>query len=167
MINGDMIAHAFVAGRAFPVMFFVAQDSPPSRFVIMDGKKHFHAIPCNCGKEPRVEYSMDRRPFQVDGTEFVTLGCSDCKRGFTLFIGAALFDKARGAMGSVLRSWWNASIDKEKHPNDHGESGGLVATWEDFDRHMKLGTVSDEAPQIEATDPAEPGVSANGAEEEK
>ncbi len=136
MINGDMIALAFAQGRAFPVMFFTTQDSPPSRYVIMDGSKHFYALNCECGLEPRVEYSM--RPYTEDGTEYVTLGCSKCKVGFTLFTGAPLFNKARGAMTSTLKSWWNAMRDRDGHPNDLGVAGGLVATWEDFDKHMKM-----------------------------
>lgn len=150
MLNGELLARAFAAGRAFPVMFFKTQDSPPSRYIIMDGNKHFDALPCECGHQPRTEYTRDKHPYQdVDGTEYATLGCPHCKRGFTLFTGAPLFDKARGAMGSVLRSWWNASIDKDGHPNDHGSSGGLVATWEDFDAYMKQ-------PQGAATEPAVP-----------
>ncbi len=151
MLNGDMIAQAFAHSRAFPVMFFTTQDSPLSRYIIMDGSKHFYPLPCSCGEEPRIQYSMDKRPYSVDGTEYITIGCSECKVGFTLFTGAPLFNKARGAMTSVLKSWWNAMRDRDGHPNDLGVAGGLVATWEDFDKYMRVES------HIAATDPAEPG----------
>lgn len=156
---GDVVRAAAHLGRAFPIMYFPGPDTAPVRFVAVDCDRHFDAVPCECGDVPRIVYSTDRNGGMVnDGMAWLALSCErkECreKRGaITLFCGHKMFSSARGAMGSVARSWWNATRDRDGHPDDHGVHGGLLVGWEDFQRYMNplAADAESEQPQQEET----------------
>ncbi len=141
---GDIIRAADHLGRAFPILYFQSADAPPTRFVVVDCDRHFDALDCpECGHRPKTIYSTDRNGGLVDdGMAWLSLscgtpGCREKQGAITIFIGNALFDRARGAMGSVARSWWNAMRDRDGHPDDLGTHGGILVTWESFQKYMQ------------------------------
>ncbi len=160
---GDIVRAAAHLGRAFPILYFPNPDSAPVRYVVVDVERGFQAVECSCGIRPKVIYSTDRnglivgtngRPLVGDGMQWVSLSCGNktCHeygKAITISCGGQHFKKASGAMGSLARSWWNATKDKENHPDDFGNGGGILVEWENFYNYMN-------PPQSEATDPAEP-----------
>lgn len=139
---GDVMMLAADAGRAFPIFYFPGQDSAPVRYVAVDGDRHFDAVPCTCGSVPRIIYSTDRNGGMLeDNHSWLSLSCDDeeCRKDtgiITVFTHNEMFSKARGAMGSMVRSWWNAMRDQAGHPDDHGAHGGMLVTWDSFQKYI-------------------------------
>jgi hypothetical protein len=117
-------------------MRFASDDGGMSAFYVVDGNKHIYRVPCqHCGETPKLAYSTDNPERMTDGYEQVLLRCA-CS-WIQVGTGAAIFDRARGAMISAAGSWWNAAQDLEGHPDDLGTVGGFVVDAEDVDRRIK------------------------------
>ncbi len=120
----EAIIAALAQKKAHRVLRFVTNDGPTEEFYVVDGRKHIERLACLvCLSVPRVDYAAS----DVDNLCSVTLRC-ECGPRVSLSIARESFDRARGAMTSVLSSWWNAATDRKGHPNDLGAAGGFLLT---------------------------------------